>query len=248
MQMTQVASEYDKAFQYYKYRVPYSPGMCARLARQLGFDQNTALLDLACGDGSLTRAIAPHVGRITGIDSSQGMLSVAYRHEKIRYLHHDQNEIPFTEGHFDHVTVGRALNWLSLDKLSATMNAVTAPEGALVICGASFRKQGWWEELKRLMEEYGGSYENPQTAAMARLPTIGFQHQATINDGFAIKVRPSFLLNHALSYAPITQAIEADIERFKSRMEPFVRPAMQDGHVIAACISWAAIWKRSAGS
>jgi SAM-dependent methyltransferase len=242
--MMSTGDEYDIAFKYYKYRVPYSKVMCESLARELGFNQDTAVLDLACGDGALTSVIAPHVGRIVAIDSSKGMLSVAYQHDKIRYIHHDQNREPFAEGQFDCVTVGRALNWLSLDNLSATMTAVARRDGALVICSASFQMQSWWATLRRIMQDYGIGAPTPQSSAMAKLPNIGFHHQNTIADRFGMRVRPSFLLNHMLSYAPITKAIEADIENVKARVAPVIRPMLRDGYLIAPCVSWAAIWKR----
>src|SRR5690349_1288925 len=151
------AGVYDEAFKYYKGRVPYSPKMAARLAAGLGFNGNTRIRELACGDGSLSRVIVPHVGHITGLDISAGMLSVAFQDPKIRYVQWDFNGQPIysEDRRFQHVVIGRALHWLSLGRLSDTFSQSVEDGGCLVICGSSFEPTDWYVNFRHLLENYG---------------------------------------------------------------------------------------------
>ena len=56
----------------------------ARLLAELGLQGDEHILDIGCGDGSLTDSLADAVpaGSVVGIDSSAGMIEAAIRHER----------------------------------------------------------------------------------------------------------------------------------------------------------------------
>ncbi len=76
-------------------------------------------LDVCCGTGDIARALAGRGARVTGLDFSQEMLSVAKSREavgqpsSVDYQHGDAMKIPFPNASFDVVTVGYGLRNLA---------------------------------------------------------------------------------------------------------------------------------------
>ena len=70
------------------------------------------VLDVACGTGLVSFALAPHAREVVGIDISPGMLAKAreIRHRRaVRHVHFTLGKaehLPFQDGEFDAVAVG----------------------------------------------------------------------------------------------------------------------------------------------
>ncbi len=47
---------FDEIAEFYRYRTPYNKNIFPGIAKELGFDPSTIILDLACGDGPLSFA------------------------------------------------------------------------------------------------------------------------------------------------------------------------------------------------
>jgi SAM-dependent methyltransferase len=106
--------------------------------RLLGELEGMTVLDLACGQGAATRAIAEAgAGEVVGVDSSPQMLANAGRHggaATLRYVEDDAQQLR----HFDDETfdaVSCQLGLMDIPDLSATLAAVCRvlrPEGRFV--------------------------------------------------------------------------------------------------------------------
>ena len=87
----------------------------SRVIDGLGVKADSRILDLGCGDGRLTHALALRAekGRVTGIDASLGMLEKAREHStpNLEFLHMDINDINF-ENEFDIIFSNAALHWV----------------------------------------------------------------------------------------------------------------------------------------
>lgn len=87
----------------------------ARLIAELGLRGDERILDLGCGDGSLTAKLAdlvPH-GSVLGIDASEGMIDTAVKHERanLKFARQDINDLPFAS-EFDLVFSNATLHWI----------------------------------------------------------------------------------------------------------------------------------------
>jgi len=87
----------------------------ARLIAELELTGTERILDLGCGDGNLTAQLAARVpdGHVLGIDTSNGMLQTARRHEcsNLHFQQKDISALDFLE-EFDVVFSNATLHWV----------------------------------------------------------------------------------------------------------------------------------------
>lgn len=85
------------------------------LISELSLSGNEEILDLGCGDGSLTEQLAQLVpnGRVLGIDASRGMITTAQNRVAINiaFMQMDINTIDF-QGTFDVIFSNATLHWI----------------------------------------------------------------------------------------------------------------------------------------
>jgi SAM-dependent methyltransferase len=65
---------------YTRGRLPYAPGYASRLAEALGQQGQGRLLDVGCGPGVVTLALAPYFATVVGVDPDPDMLVEARHH------------------------------------------------------------------------------------------------------------------------------------------------------------------------
>ena len=87
----------------------------ARLIEELELQGNESVLDLGCGDGTLTAQIAELLprGRVVGIDASRGMIDAARSkvRENLSFAHMDINDLDFS-AEFDVIFSNATLHWV----------------------------------------------------------------------------------------------------------------------------------------
>lgn len=106
-----------------------------RLIEELGLRGTESVLDLGCGDGTLTSRIAELVprGEVVGIDASEGMIGTARRKERnnLSFLRQDINHLDFPE-RFDIVFSNATLHWIKdHTRLLANVGRALRPGGRL---------------------------------------------------------------------------------------------------------------------
>jgi trans-aconitate methyltransferase len=106
-----------------------------KLISELRFNGREKILDLGCGDGSLTSQLADLVpdGRVVGIDASAGMIQTAKRIRKsnLEFLLLDINAIDFVEK-FDLIFSNATLHWIfDHERLLENCFRALCPGGAI---------------------------------------------------------------------------------------------------------------------
>jgi len=93
------------------------------------------VLDVACGTGTSTAALAKRGAEVVGIDFSAGMIAEARRrHPALEFATGDAQALPFGDGGFDAVTVSFGLrNFADPHAALAEMHRVLRPGGRVVV-------------------------------------------------------------------------------------------------------------------
>jgi 2-polyprenyl-6-hydroxyphenyl methylase / 3-demethylubiquinone-9 3-methyltransferase len=98
-----------------------------------GQPAKTRVLDVACGAGFISNALAAHGFTVSAVDLSLSSLDVARRHDatgRVDYVHADAYQLPYADGQFDAVT--------SMDFLEH----VEEPERSIAECARVLRPGG----------------------------------------------------------------------------------------------------------
>jgi SAM-dependent methyltransferase len=90
-------------------------------------------LDVGCGTGQSTVALAAVAQRVVGIDPSDEMLAGCGSHPSIEYRRVAAESIPTGDDEFDLITVAQAFHWLDQDAFLAEARRVLRSAGWLVI-------------------------------------------------------------------------------------------------------------------
>lgn len=102
------------------------------------------LLDVACGTGVLTKAVAETGAHVIGIDASEEYLAGARRHRShanITYEHGDIRRMRFDDGAFDAAVCTLVLDLLpppEIEQVVAEMRRVTRPGGVVAAAVHAF--------------------------------------------------------------------------------------------------------------
>lgn len=127
---------------YVRYREPYPPEFFAAAAARCGLTGRERLLDIGCGPAPLAIGFAPYVATCAGVDPEPAMLAAARAQASAAGVALDLiegrvEELPLSIGVFELVTIGRALHWLDPGPARTALERLTAPHGAILMCGAA---------------------------------------------------------------------------------------------------------------
>jgi len=148
---------------YERGRLPYAPGYVDRLATVLGLDGGGRLLDVGCGPGIVTLALAPLFAEVVGLDPDRDMLAEAARRAarrdvtNARWVAARAENLPAGLGEFRVVVFAQSFHWTHRDAVAATVLAMLEPGGAFV-------------HISDLKDESGESVAQPRPPSSAPPP------------------------------------------------------------------------------
>ena len=136
----------------------------SRVAEIAKIDLGQHVLDVACGTGTLARAVQLETGlsgKIIGLDSNEQMLASAQAHSRgIEWQLGDAGAMPFEKNRFDRVMCQFALMFITNRvALIKEMLRVCKPDGLVVLATwGPLHKGGAYDALINLVNRYIGSH------------------------------------------------------------------------------------------
>ncbi|MDP6899826.1 MAG: class I SAM-dependent methyltransferase [Candidatus Thalassarchaeaceae archaeon] len=115
---------------------PASPRVTLRLAEEAGVDENSNLLHLGCGVGTVCQILIGTYGcKATGIVEMEELLQHAtFDDERVQYIHAPLSNPPFVPHSFTHVLIeARCIIFSDLSSILEAAKMMLAPNGVLMI-------------------------------------------------------------------------------------------------------------------
>jgi ubiquinone/menaquinone biosynthesis C-methylase UbiE len=114
-----------------------------RLADAGGLEPSFTVLDLGCGSGVATEALASRCARVIGIDPSPELIAQAKKRQpsvegRIEYFVARAEHLPAEVGRVDTVTAVRAWHWFDRGQVLRELDRVLRPCGWLAVMDAVF--------------------------------------------------------------------------------------------------------------
>ncbi len=149
----------------YHFRTPY-PSTLAPFLRDLAGPRGGPVLELGCGTGEVTRALAPLVERIDAIDISRAMLARARslpggNHPAIRWIEAAAEDAPL-DGPYALAVAGDALHWFDWDVTLPRIAAALRPGAVLAVVHAVIPRMPWSDDVAALFRRYS-VIQNPNS-------------------------------------------------------------------------------------
>jgi SAM-dependent methyltransferase len=119
-------------------RLPYAPGLAARLARALSLDGHGRLLDVGCGPGILTLLLAHLFDEVVGVDPDPAMLAEAAHRAatagigNVRWVRARGEDLPAGLGTFRVATFAQSFHWMDRARVASIIFDMLEPGGAFV--------------------------------------------------------------------------------------------------------------------
>lgn len=123
---------------YLRGRLPYAPGFAGTLGAALGLDGRGRLLDVGCGPGQVTLALAPSFTEAIGLDPDKDMLAEAERQAaqhgvtRVRWVCARAEDLPAGLGEFRVVMFASSFHWMARDQVAAVVLRMLEPGGVFV--------------------------------------------------------------------------------------------------------------------
>lgn len=128
----------EVAARYTKVRPFFHDEVVERLRNLAGVERFRRALDVGCGTGQSSIALAAVADHVAAVDASEGMLKHAPLRPNIAYQLGFAEQLDFSAGEFDLVSAGLALHWFDQDRFFAQCQKVLAPAGVLAVYNDHF--------------------------------------------------------------------------------------------------------------
>jgi ubiquinone/menaquinone biosynthesis C-methylase UbiE len=227
------------AAQRYSKGRPYShPIVIERIKKFLSLDEPLSrAIDVGCGTGLSTIALKEIATEIVGLDASFEMVALAPRDARIAYLIASGDQLPFTEGVFDLMTLSQSFHWLDREKFFKEACRTLRAGGRMVVYDNYFlgRMEENAEFHEWFKENYPRRFPAPKRGRLAFEPEdlegTGFQllgHERFPNSTrFTLTALVDYLTTHSNVIAAVEYGAD-DINEVRRWLAENIKPFYGD--------------------
>lgn len=203
------------AAQRYALARPYfHPLIAQRITTFTGTTCFSCALDVACGTGQSSRALAEIADRVHSIDVSPAMVAEAESHARVFYGVASAERLPFSDASFDLTTVGLAFHWFNQVEFLREAHRILKADAWLVIYNSGFFGEmaenaafSEWAQ-KEYPERFPTPPRHNQNVDEETIQSIGFTLQHTEIFTHDEKMRPEQLTDYLLTQTNVIAAVE----------------------------------------
>jgi len=150
-----------------EYYAAYRPGLPNQIASHLkdrfSLDGKGILLDMGCGTGQSTFALAPLFEKTVAFDTDVEMLTEAKKNEpkglNIEWQQRSDKDVTVNEGPYQLAIACRAFNWMDQYPLLQKLHHILKPGGGVALIGdGSFwtGNEPWQKKVKEIIQSFLG--------------------------------------------------------------------------------------------
>jgi ubiquinone/menaquinone biosynthesis C-methylase UbiE len=207
-----VGAHYDRGRPYHHGRT------LERIVAMVGAERVTSGLDIACGTGMSTVALAGHADAVFGVDVSPEMMRSARHASGVRYLLGRAEVLPFVAESFDAATCCSGVHWFDQPRFFAELHRVLRPGGWVALYDHYFIGEmvdvpefGDWvlEGLRR----YPLPPRSPQVGDPSSIQPDGFEKLGDEFFADDIPMTHDQLVSYQLTISNFVDAIEKGTSR-----------------------------------
>jgi SAM-dependent methyltransferase len=190
------------------------------------------VLDVGCGAGLSTQAVAPWARRAVGLEPAVSMLTTARRRgAREAFVAGQAERLPFAEGSFDWMTAAGSLNYVELAPFFAEARRVLRGEGGVVVYDfAPGRRWRTGQELEEWFNGFVARYPWPPSEAKPLDPEIlgklnsGFRVEQAEEFEMGLPIEREFYQRYMMTESNVAYAMRRGIER--SEIESWIEASL----------------------
>lgn len=233
-------SAFDDAAESYGHRIPYLRPFFEEASKQLALDNNSRLLDMACGTGELSTGFSIYCGEIIAIDQSARMLEMARSTvpANVSLIQFDLN-VSFTLdlGYFDVITIGRALRYLKKDPFFNILDQILTDSGSVLVCSTGIHATTPWantyvrtvrpfQDMSKPLDPSWRKYFDDSQFKKSDVITHVEKMRFSIND----------LVNNMLSYRAFSRTIRENLGDFRAQLTDALSPYFVEENALIGAV------------
>jgi ubiquinone/menaquinone biosynthesis C-methylase UbiE len=207
-----VGVHYDRGRPYHHART------LARIIAMVGASELDRAVDVACGTGMSTVALAEHAATVVGIDVSAEMMRSARRADRVHYLLGRAEQLPFESSAFAAATCCSGVHWFDQPRFFAEMHRVVRPGGWVALydhyfVGEMVGVPEFAEWLHEALARYPLPPRSPQVGDPRSIEPEGFEKIGDEFFGDDIDMTHAQLTSYQLTISNFVDAAERGTSR-----------------------------------
>ncbi|HEY5170562.1 MAG TPA: class I SAM-dependent methyltransferase [Acidimicrobiia bacterium] len=178
-------------------------------------------LDVACGTGMSTVALADFAGVVAGVDISPEMMRVAPAAPNVTYMLGRAERLPFVDSAFDAVTCSSGIHWFDQEPFYEELRRVVRPGGWIGLYDHYFMRMpgvhGFRAWVGELFRRYPLPPRNPQVGDPRAETPAGFELLGSELFEDPIEMTPDVFADYQLTVSHCVAAAERGTPRSEIR-------------------------------
>ena len=240
----EVAARYSRARPFFHAEV------AEQVRKFAGVQRFRRALDVGCGPGQSAIALAAIADHVIAIDASRSMLARAEQRPNVQYQFGLAEQLDFTAGAFDLVSVGSALHWFDQERFYGQCRKVLSDSGLLAVYNDHFtaHMQGSVDCKRWMRTRFAKRYPPPRRGMRdideARAKECGFHvaHRFSFSHlvAFSRQEFIAYLLTRSNTLAALASRGEtqtAMMDWLDAELSPIVRDG-ETGSFLFKCNGW----------